>query len=297
MPGLGRPLRHRLRGTWPLRPGAGARASRRPPGTCATPSWSRPPTGWGPVSSPPPTTPTTMWRPCSSTWSGAAGSRASPASRPGGGRLVRPLPHHAPGRDRGLSGGPRYTYIYYASNADPAFARNKLRHQVLPLLRDLNPRLEESLGEAIGRLRADNDYLNAQAANAAREAAWAGRRPGDPHGAGGPGSRPHRRADDPLDAPGDGGAPVRLRPPPGGGGPGPVPRPPPAGWTFPTASPPTGSTATCSSPSVGRTPSPPSLRSPWPWRGRPPCPMRAGPSPAGAPPPRRSFPGTPAAFI
>src|SRR5262249_53467631 len=33
-----------------------------------------------------------------------------------------------------------------ASNDDPRFTRNRIRHQLLPLLRDFNPRVEEALG-------------------------------------------------------------------------------------------------------------------------------------------------------
>ena len=102
--------------------------------------------------------------------SGLQGLTGIPPRR---GRLVRPLLTTPRAEIEAYLEAHGLPHVEDASNADPAFARNKLRHQVLPLLRDLNPRLEESLGEAIGRLRADNDYLNAQAANAAREAAWA----------------------------------------------------------------------------------------------------------------------------
>ena len=50
-----------------------------------------------------------------------------------------------------------------ASNLDLRFTRNRIRHQVVPVLRALNPRLEESSARTIAALRADNDCLNARA--------------------------------------------------------------------------------------------------------------------------------------
>ena len=107
-----------------------------------------------------------------------AGLRKFPLRRaekipPRRGRLVRPLLATSRAEITAYLEAHGLSHVEDASNADPAFARNKLRHQVLPLLQALNPRLEEALGESIRRLRADNDYLNAQAAGMAREAAWA----------------------------------------------------------------------------------------------------------------------------
>lgn len=102
--------------------------------------------------------------------SGLQGLTGIPPRR---GRLVRPLlTTTRPEIDAYLKAN-GLPHVEDASNADPTFARNKLRLQVLPLLRELNPRLEESLGETIQRLRDDNNYLNARAAHCAREAAWA----------------------------------------------------------------------------------------------------------------------------
>ena len=61
-------------------------------------------------------------------------------------------------------------HVEDSTNADAAYARNKLRREVIPLLRAINPRLEEGLTAAMTRLRADNDYLTAQALAAARQA-------------------------------------------------------------------------------------------------------------------------------
>lgn len=64
-------------------------------------------------------------------------------------------------------------HVEDSTNTDTRYARNRLRSQVIPVLRELNPRLTERCAETMGYLRADNDYLNAQAAMACRHARWA----------------------------------------------------------------------------------------------------------------------------
>ena len=64
-------------------------------------------------------------------------------------------------------------HVEDSSNSDEAYARNRLRHQVVPVLRDLNPRLSEGVAATMALLRADNDYLNAQAALVCANARWA----------------------------------------------------------------------------------------------------------------------------
>lgn len=48
-----------------------------------------------------------------------------------------------------------------ASNADPAFFRNRLRHQALPLLRQLNPNLTTIWGHTAAALQGDFEVLDA----------------------------------------------------------------------------------------------------------------------------------------
>ena len=57
-----------------------------------------------------------------------------------------------------------------STNADTAYARNKLRRQVIPLLEELNPQVISRMADTVGCLRADNDYLTAQAMAAVRTA-------------------------------------------------------------------------------------------------------------------------------
>lgn len=64
-------------------------------------------------------------------------------------------------------------HVEDSTNADIVYTRNRLRHTVMPLLRELNPRLTESLSDTARYLRTDNDFLNAQAAAICQNARWA----------------------------------------------------------------------------------------------------------------------------
>ena len=55
-------------------------------------------------------------------------------------------------------------HIEDSSNSTDAFLRNRIRHHVMPLLQQENPRLAENLSAAALRLRLDEDCLSAQAA-------------------------------------------------------------------------------------------------------------------------------------
>ncbi|MFQ5458638.1 MAG: tRNA lysidine(34) synthetase TilS, partial [Myxococcota bacterium] len=48
------------------------------------------------------------------------------------------------------------------TNTDPRFLRNRVRHEVLPLLRSLSPRITERLASLAERMRADEAYLAAE---------------------------------------------------------------------------------------------------------------------------------------
>ena len=65
------------------------------------------------------------------------------------------------------------SHVEDCTNTDESYARNRIRRQVVPVLRQLNPRLTESAAETMGYLRSDNDFLNAQAAAACVHARWA----------------------------------------------------------------------------------------------------------------------------
>lgn len=60
--------------------------------------------------------------------------------------------------------GHQIAWVEDASNKDPIYLRNRLRHHVLPQLREINPQLDERLSELCRQLRADEDYWQRQVA-------------------------------------------------------------------------------------------------------------------------------------
>jgi tRNA(Ile)-lysidine synthase len=50
------------------------------------------------------------------------------------------------------------SYVEDASNGDPAFTRNRIRHELLPLLRTFNPRCDEHLARLSRRIAQEEDY-------------------------------------------------------------------------------------------------------------------------------------------
>ena len=61
-------------------------------------------------------------------------------------------------------------HVEDSSNADPAYARNRVRREVLPVLRELNPAFVQTLSANLPHLRADRDYLYGQAEALSRTA-------------------------------------------------------------------------------------------------------------------------------
>lgn len=64
-------------------------------------------------------------------------------------------------------------YVEDSSNQDITFTRNHIRHEVLPLLHQINPQFSQRMGQTLRSLRADHDFLTAQAAQVAQNARWA----------------------------------------------------------------------------------------------------------------------------
>lgn len=61
-------------------------------------------------------------------------------------------------------------HVEDSTNSDDAYTRNRVRHQLIPLLEDLNPGFVRRMADAIPRLRSDNDCLNAMAQRLFRQA-------------------------------------------------------------------------------------------------------------------------------
>ena len=89
------------------------------------------------------------------------------------GNLVRPLLTTPRSEIEAYVAENAVPFVEDSTKSDTAYTRNKLRHTVMPLLRELNPRLTESMSDTIRYLRSDNDFLNAQAAMVCQNARWA----------------------------------------------------------------------------------------------------------------------------
>jgi tRNA(Ile)-lysidine synthase len=94
--------------------------------------------------------------------SGLRGLRGIPARR---GRVIRPLLGERRATLRAALDAAGIAYLKDATNEDPAAAdRNRIRHEVLPALEQLNPRIVEAL-QRLGRLATgDDEALDAIAA-------------------------------------------------------------------------------------------------------------------------------------
>lgn len=80
------------------------------------------------------------------------------------GKLVRPLLTTTRAEIDAYADRAALDYGDDATNLDDAYARNRLRHRVTPVMESINPRYVENVSAAIRLLRKDNEYLNAQAA-------------------------------------------------------------------------------------------------------------------------------------
>ena len=79
-----------------------------------------------------------------------------PVAEVRGARLLRPLLDAEPEALRAWLREIGQDWREDASNADPAFARNRIRHELLPLLRDLNAGAEAHIARLAELTRADN---------------------------------------------------------------------------------------------------------------------------------------------
>ena len=66
-------------------------------------------------------------------------------------------------------------YVEDATNAEMIYTRNKLRHQVIPVLKEINPNLALNLRDFSERLRQDEDYLCSLAEDSVGQSLQTGR--------------------------------------------------------------------------------------------------------------------------
>jgi tRNA(Ile)-lysidine synthase len=77
-------------------------------------------------------------------------------------RLVRPLLGVTREETRAYCGERGLDWVDDVSNVDPRFARARVREEVLPVLRDLNPAVEHTIAETSGLLRDEAEVLDAE---------------------------------------------------------------------------------------------------------------------------------------
>ena len=77
-------------------------------------------------------------------------------------RIVRPLLDVSRDALRAYLGQLGQAWREDASNADVSFARNRLRHQIMPVLRQLNPALDETLRQTAEIARAEEEFWAGQ---------------------------------------------------------------------------------------------------------------------------------------
>lgn len=86
------------------------------------------------------------------------------------GRLVRPLLTTSRAEIEAYLAEYRIPHVEDSSNQTDDFLRNKVRHQLVPLLEQWNPGFVRRMAQTVPRLRADNDYLDALAADLSKKA-------------------------------------------------------------------------------------------------------------------------------
>jgi tRNA(Ile)-lysidine synthase len=88
------------------------------------------------------------------------GSRALLGLGPRNGRVVRPLLGLEREQTRALAAAAGLPFADDESNDDPTFARNRIRHEVLPVFRELSPAAERNVAETRGELAEEAALLD-----------------------------------------------------------------------------------------------------------------------------------------
>jgi tRNA(Ile)-lysidine synthase len=98
------------------------------------------------------------------------GRRALLGLRPRRGAVVRPLLSLTRGEVRDLATGAALPFRDDPSNAEPLYARNRIRNEVLPVLREIGPEAEATIAETQAELEEEADALERLAAEAVAKA-------------------------------------------------------------------------------------------------------------------------------
>lgn len=92
-----------------------------------------------------------------------AGLQGMCAITPRRGMIVRPLLQVTRLQVEEYCAQHELPFVTDITNADEEYTRNFVRRQIVPLLRQVNPRAVEHMSSAIGKVRADHQYLNSLA--------------------------------------------------------------------------------------------------------------------------------------
>lgn len=95
-----------------------------------------------------------------------AGLRGLGGITPRRGRLIRPMLSVTRQEVEEFLAQWNLSYVTDGTNAEDAFLRNRVRHQVMPVLRRENPRFSENCSRMAGELRLDEDYMARETGNA-----------------------------------------------------------------------------------------------------------------------------------
>ncbi len=87
------------------------------------------------------------------------------------GRIIRPLLDCTRAEIEAYCAGRGITYMTDETNEDPAYARNRIRRQVIPSLRQINPSLEEAAARLAAAAQTDEAYFSSQVSEILAKAA------------------------------------------------------------------------------------------------------------------------------
>ena len=99
-----------------------------------------------------------------------AGLRGLCGIPPVRGRILRPLLLYTRAQVEAYCAAHRLSYRMDSTNQSPEYLRNRMRHEVLPVLKTMNPAVISAFSRLTADLRADEAYLDSQAKAAAKEA-------------------------------------------------------------------------------------------------------------------------------
>jgi tRNA(Ile)-lysidine synthase len=93
------------------------------------------------------------------------------------GRVIRPLLDITRRDVEAYCGANQLSYRHDTSNEDTAFMRNRLRHDIMPALQEIQPAVVANLARTAEIMRAEDEFMSEQAGNALRGVA--SQRPGE----------------------------------------------------------------------------------------------------------------------